>query len=112
LLGSCNSWTTTMETGVFSMWSMPRSYLENNQGDPFRAQLKVSLWREDYEVTWEAVLQGRLWRQNLSVWSWRISNARSHCQGMANEDSMLEKAQWVLWWFVECEVQWQHCNYL
>jgi hypothetical protein len=23
LLGSCNSWTTTMETGVFSVWSMP-----------------------------------------------------------------------------------------
>jgi hypothetical protein len=30
LLGSCNSWTTTMETGVFHMWSVPRSYLEDN----------------------------------------------------------------------------------
>jgi hypothetical protein len=26
LLGSCNSWTTTMKTGLFSMWSMPGSY--------------------------------------------------------------------------------------
>jgi hypothetical protein len=33
LLGSCNSWTKTIETGVFSMWSMPRSYLEDNWGD-------------------------------------------------------------------------------
>jgi hypothetical protein len=28
LLGSCNNWTTTVETGVFSMCSVPRSYLE------------------------------------------------------------------------------------
>jgi hypothetical protein len=33
LLGSCNSWTTTMEMEVFSMWSVPRSYLEDNWGD-------------------------------------------------------------------------------
>jgi formate/nitrite transporter FocA (FNT family) len=25
LLGSCSSWITTVEMGVFSMWSMPRS---------------------------------------------------------------------------------------
>jgi hypothetical protein len=30
LLGSCNSWTTTMETGIFSMLSVPWSYLEDN----------------------------------------------------------------------------------
>jgi hypothetical protein len=30
LLGSCNSWTTTIETGVFSIGSVPRSYLEDN----------------------------------------------------------------------------------
>jgi hypothetical protein len=34
LLGSCNSWTTTMEAGVFSMCSVPWSYLEGNWGDP------------------------------------------------------------------------------
>jgi hypothetical protein len=33
LLGSCNSWTTTMETGVF-VWSVLRSYLEDNWGNP------------------------------------------------------------------------------
>jgi hypothetical protein len=34
LLGSYNSWTITMETGVFSMWSVPRSYFEDSWGDP------------------------------------------------------------------------------
>jgi hypothetical protein len=34
LLGSCNSWTTTMETGLFSMWSVSRNYLEDIWGDP------------------------------------------------------------------------------
>jgi hypothetical protein len=29
LVGSCNSWTTTVETVVFSLWSMLRSYLED-----------------------------------------------------------------------------------
>jgi hypothetical protein len=33
LLGSCNSWTTTMETGVFSVWFVPRIYLEDHWGD-------------------------------------------------------------------------------
>jgi hypothetical protein len=30
LLSSCNSLTTKMETGVFSAWSVPRSYLEDS----------------------------------------------------------------------------------
>jgi cytochrome bd-type quinol oxidase subunit 1 len=33
-LSSCNSWITTMDTGVFSMWSMKRSYLEDNCSNP------------------------------------------------------------------------------
>jgi hypothetical protein len=37
LLGSCNSWTITMET-VFSMWSVPKSYFEENWGAPVRCQ--------------------------------------------------------------------------
>jgi hypothetical protein len=41
LLSSCNSWTTTLETAVFSMWSVPRSYLEDNWGDPVSCQLSV-----------------------------------------------------------------------
>jgi hypothetical protein len=59
LLGSCNSWTTTMETWVFPMWSLPRSYLEDNWSDPVSSQLRVNLWREVKEVcvkwpqTWE-----------------------------------------------------------
>jgi hypothetical protein len=34
MLFSCNSWTAAMKVGVFSMWSVPRSYLEDNWGDP------------------------------------------------------------------------------
>jgi hypothetical protein len=34
LLGSCNSWITTMETGVFPMRFVLMSYLEDNLGDP------------------------------------------------------------------------------
>jgi hypothetical protein len=30
LLGTCDSWTATLEKGVFSMWSVLRSYLEGN----------------------------------------------------------------------------------
>jgi hypothetical protein len=33
LLSSCNSWTTTMETEVFSVWSVPRSFLEDRCDD-------------------------------------------------------------------------------
>jgi hypothetical protein len=29
----------------------------------------------------------RLWREDLSAWSWRISTVRSHCQGMAGKDT-------------------------
>jgi hypothetical protein len=39
LLGSRNSWTTTMERGV-SMWSVPRNYLEN-WGDSVSCQLRA-----------------------------------------------------------------------
>jgi hypothetical protein len=41
LLGSCNSWITTMETSVLPMWSVPRSYLEDNWGDPVSCQCSV-----------------------------------------------------------------------
>jgi hypothetical protein len=34
LLGSCNCWTKTIEMGVCSTWSVPRSYLEDNWGVP------------------------------------------------------------------------------
>jgi hypothetical protein len=33
------------------------------------------------------VLQGRLWRQDLSVWSWRISTLRSCCLGTDGENT-------------------------
>jgi hypothetical protein len=42
LLNSCNSWTTTMEMGVFSIWPVPKSYLEDNWGDPVSYQLTES----------------------------------------------------------------------
>jgi hypothetical protein len=34
LLGNCNSWNTAMETGEVSMWSVPRSYLEDTLDNP------------------------------------------------------------------------------
>jgi hypothetical protein len=37
-LGSRNSWTTTMETRVFSTWSVPRSFLEDSLDDPVSCQ--------------------------------------------------------------------------
>jgi hypothetical protein len=37
-LGSCNSWTTAMETGEFSMWSVSKSYLEDSWGDSAESQ--------------------------------------------------------------------------
>jgi hypothetical protein len=33
MLDSCNIWATTVEMGVFSIWSVPRSYLEDSWGD-------------------------------------------------------------------------------
>jgi hypothetical protein len=35
VLCSCKSRTTRMETGLFSVWSVPRSYLEDSWSDPF-----------------------------------------------------------------------------
>jgi hypothetical protein len=31
-----DNWITKMETAAFSMWSVPRSCLEDNSGDPVR----------------------------------------------------------------------------
>jgi hypothetical protein len=41
LLGSCNSWSTTMETSLFPMWFVSRSYLEGNWSNPVSCQLSV-----------------------------------------------------------------------
>jgi hypothetical protein len=41
LLDSCNRWTTAMEKEVFSMWSTPRSFLEENWGGQVSCQLSV-----------------------------------------------------------------------
>jgi hypothetical protein len=46
------------------MWSVPRSYHEDNWGDQF---------------SW--FLYGSLWREDLCAWSWRISTVRCRCQG-------------------------------
>jgi hypothetical protein len=47
VLGSCNSCTTAVETGVFSMLSVPRSYLEDSWGDPVTIQMYVQLDKEN-----------------------------------------------------------------
>jgi hypothetical protein len=52
LLGRCNSWTTTIETEVFAIWSVPRSYLEDNWNDPVRDN-RVTLFLENINTgTW------------------------------------------------------------
>jgi hypothetical protein len=38
-----------------------------------------------WEFSW--VLQGRLWREDLTAWSWRISTVRIRFQAMAGEDT-------------------------
>jgi hypothetical protein len=55
---------------LISMWSMPKCYKQGTM-------LMIS----------SRVLYGRLWRLNLSAWSWRISTVRNRCQGWAREDT-------------------------
>jgi hypothetical protein len=43
LLGSCNSWTITLEMGMFSVWSLPSSYLEDNWGATQLANIKIGM---------------------------------------------------------------------
>jgi hypothetical protein len=49
LLGSCNSSTITMETGLFSVWYVPRSYLEDNWGDPVWWEACCVKWPPEWE---------------------------------------------------------------
>jgi hypothetical protein len=51
LLGSCNTWTTTIETGVFSMLSVLWNYLEENRGTQLvvSCQLRVEFCTGGYE---------------------------------------------------------------
>jgi hypothetical protein len=69
LLSQLNSWTTTVETGVFPTWSMLRSHLENNWGDPVSCQLRV-------EFAWEAVKIGPEHRKLKNL---NCSTVRSRC---------------------------------
>jgi hypothetical protein len=48
LLGSCNSLTTTMETGLFYMWFVRRSYLARQLGRPSQFSRVVS-WKSASE---------------------------------------------------------------
>jgi hypothetical protein len=88
-----------------------------------RVQLRVSLWREGYEigvkwppawdpvtwvVSWEAVLQGRLWQEDLSAGSWRISIVRSRCYETASGDcDRLRTLACVFQWSVNCSSEWR-----
>jgi uncharacterized membrane protein len=53
---------------VFTVWSVSTCYEQGTKLD----------------VSW--VLHERLWRQDLSAWSWRISTIRSRCQGTSGGD--------------------------
>jgi hypothetical protein len=48
LLGSCNSWSTTMEMWVFSMWSVPSRYIEDSwdapHGQDSNFQTRRNIW--------------------------------------------------------------------
>jgi hypothetical protein len=49
LLGTCNGWTATMETEEFSMWSVPKSSLEDNLGHSFEnkpVNRRLGFWCE------------------------------------------------------------------
>jgi hypothetical protein len=91
--------------GDVSLWSVPRSYFEDNWATLLVGSLagkgRLLGWCEmaaGLGVSWEpavefrscqssGVLYGRLWRQNLSAWSWRLSTVRSRCQGTADKDT-------------------------
>jgi hypothetical protein len=57
---------------VFSTWSVPRGFK------------RPEVWSL---VSWEWVIHGSLWREDLSAWSWRICSVRSFRQGTAGEDT-------------------------
>jgi hypothetical protein len=94
LLGSCSNWTTTVEMGVFSMWSVPRSW-----GNPFQlsvesqpvkrslgrwceiatslgpSHLRIGSWVELCEEGWEEValkLSWQLTRVQLRDICWTV----------------------------------------
>jgi hypothetical protein len=54
--------------------------------NPYWLTPSVVMWLS----LWEAVLHGRLWSQELSAWSWRISAVKSRCQITTGE----ETARW------------------
>jgi hypothetical protein len=91
LLGSCNSCNKTIETGgCFPKWSVPRSYVEDNWGDPVswnsasKERTRRLVWNGRQPGSCQLlvegwVLHGRLWRQHLSKGSCRLSTAKSRC---------------------------------
>jgi hypothetical protein len=96
-------------------------YKEDNwsnsvEGRGFAVQLSSArgaekTWRYSWADSWQE-LHGRLWLEDLSEWSWRISTVRSRCQGTAEDTAGSEKAYRVLWWFIKYGDQQQRCNYL
>jgi hypothetical protein len=49
---------------------------------------KELCWRQLGQSSQLIVLHGSLWREDMSMWSWRISTVRSHCQKTAGEDTV------------------------
>jgi hypothetical protein len=58
-------------------------------------------------VSWQSVLHGRLWQENLDAVSWRISLCRSRCQETASGDcNRLRSLVCVCQWSVKCSSEW------
>jgi hypothetical protein len=65
---SVNTVGRNSRRAVFSLWFVPRCYKHGSK-----------------LVEFSSVLYGRLWREDQSAWSWRISTVRSLCQGTTSE---------------------------
>jgi hypothetical protein len=58
-------------------------------------------------VSWQRVLLGRLWQEDLSEGSWRISLGRSRCQDSASRDCNKPYSRiCVCQWSVNCSSEW------
>jgi hypothetical protein len=68
---------------AFSIRSVQRCYKEENRDNRF------SSVREPV-------------KRRLQLGSWRISTVKSRRQGTAGDNSRLEKAERLLWWFMNC----------
>jgi hypothetical protein len=61
--------------------------LDYNNGDGCFYLALPRCYKQGSSVILESVLHGRLWREDLSAWSWKISTVRTRCQRAAREST-------------------------